>query len=69
MEEGLGPGAVAAVWKLSQEEEEGELGPQSLEVGGGGGPLFFSWYLGACSEGVKEFGPSIHQLLHFLWEA
>ncbi len=41
MEEGLGPGAVAAVWKLSQEEEEGELGPQSLEVGGGGGVRCF----------------------------
>ncbi len=32
MEEGLGPGVVAAVGELSQ--EEGELGLQSLVVGG-----------------------------------
>ncbi len=65
MEEGLGPGIVAAVWELSQ-EEEGELGLQSLVVVG---PAVFSWYLGACSEVVGEFGPSIYQFLNFLWEA
>ncbi len=32
MKEGLGPGVVAAVGELSQ--EEGELGLQSLVVGG-----------------------------------
>ncbi len=31
MEEGLGPGVVAAAGELSQ-EEEGELGPQALVV-------------------------------------
>ncbi len=38
MEEGLGPGVVAAVGELSQ-EEAGQLSLQSLLVGG---PPFFS---------------------------
>ncbi len=33
MEEGLGPGVVAVVGELSQ-EEEGKLGPQALVVVG-----------------------------------
>ncbi len=40
-EEGLGPGIVAAVGELSQ-EEEGELGLQSLVVGGPAVFLFIS---------------------------
>ncbi len=58
MEEGLGPGVVAAVGELSQ--EEGELGLQSLVF------FFFFLYLEACSKRVGDFGPSILQFLYFL---
>ncbi len=50
MEEGLGPGVVAAVGELSQ-EEAGELSLQSLVVGG---PAVFLLISGAC----REFGPA-----------
>ncbi len=46
MEEGLGPGVVAAVRELSQ-EEEGELGLQSLLVGGPAVFLVDIWGLAA----------------------
>ncbi len=57
MEEGLGPGVEAAVGELSQ--EEGELGMQSLVVGG---PAVFL----LISGGLQRVWSHIHQFLHFL---
>ncbi len=46
MEEGLGPGVVAAAGELSQEEED-ELGPQALVVVGTAVFLVDIWWLAA----------------------
>ncbi len=55
MEEDLGPGVVAAVGELSQ-EEEGKLGPQSLVVVGPA--IFYIYIWGFATKELESFVPA-----------